>query len=168
MSKYFVQIPLQVFNYTLFMGLIWYFSINPAHHQLDKDQAMITFTLGHVGKRVEECRRLTQEELLKLAPNMRRPMECSRERSPITMELQMDGKVIYRHTAPPLGLYKDQGIDIYQNIKVPVGEHRLFAWVNDDINVDGPIYTLEQDVNLKPEQHLIVEFKSATGSFTIK
>jgi len=128
---------------------------------------MITFTLGHVGKRVEPCRRLSQEELMKLAPNMRRPMECARERSPITMQLQMDGEVIYNKTASPLGLYKDQGIDIYQNIKVTAGKHHLLVWINDDVNVDGPTYQREQDVIIKPEQHLIVEFKPATGSFAI-
>ncbi len=168
MNKFFLRIPLQIFNYSLFMGLVWYFSLYPTYHQLDKDQSLITFTLGHVGKHVDECRRLTQEELLKLAPNMRKPMECSRERSSITMELQMDGEVIFNKTAMPLGLFKDQGIDIYHNIKVPAGKHRLLAWLNDDVNVDGPIYKLEQDVDLKPEQHVIVEFISGAGQFTIK
>ncbi len=164
----FLKIVLQIFNYSLFMGVVWYFSLYPAYHQLDENQAMITFTLGHVGKHVQECRRMTQEELLKLAPNMRKPMDCTRERSPITMELQMDGKVIYNKIAPPLGLFKDQGIDIYQNIKVPAGKHHLLVWINDDVKVKGPTYRLEQDISLKPEQHMIIEFNSSAGKFIIK
>ncbi len=163
-----LRIPLQIFNYTVFMGLVWYFSIYPPYHQLKENQAMITFTLGHVGKRVKKCRKLGQEELLKLPPNMRKPMDCPRERSPITMELQMDGKVIFRKTAEPLGFFRDQGADVYQNIKVPAGKHRLLVWINDDINVKGPIYRLEQNVRLKPEQHMIVEFNSETSRFRIK
>lgn len=163
-----LQMPLQIFNYAVFMGLVWYFSIYPPYHQLKENQAMITFTLGHVGKRVKKCRKLSQEELLKLPPNMRKPMDCPRERSPVTMELRMDGKVIFRKTAEPLGLFKDQGVDVYQNIKVPAGKHRLLAWLNDNINVKGPMYKLEQNVSLKPEQHMIVEFNSKTSRFRIK
>ncbi len=163
-----LRIPLQIFNYSLFMGLVWYFSIYPPYHQLEENQAMITFTLGHVGKQVKECRKLSQEELLKLPPNMRAPMDCPRERSPVTMELQLDGKVIFSKTAAPLGLFKDQGIDVYQNIKVQAGDHRLLAWINDDINVEGPIYRLEQGISLKPEQHMIIEFNSESGQFRVK
>ena len=162
------RIPLQILNYSVFMGLVWYFSLYPEYHQLEANQAMITFTLGHVGKHVDECRRLTQEELLKLPPNMRKPMDCTRERSPITMEVQVDGKTVFHKTAPPTGLFKDQGIDVYENIKVPAGTHRLLVWLNDDVNVKGPIYKLEQDITLSPEQHLIIEFDSGAGRFRIR
>ena len=166
MNKFY-QIPLQILNYTAFMALVWYLSIMPPYHQLDENQALITFTLGHVGKHVEECKKMTQEELLKLAPNMRKPMDCSRERSAITMEMRLDEKVLYSKIAQPNGLYKDQGIDVYKSIKVSAGSHNLSVWLNDDLNIDGPIYKHTQLVDLKPEQHLIVQFISDTGTFKI-
>ncbi|MDH5485417.1 MAG: hypothetical protein OEY43_09315 [Gammaproteobacteria bacterium] len=158
---------LQFLNYSLFMALVWYFSISPVYHQLDEDQAMITFTLGHVGKHVTPCVKTSQEELLKLPPNMRKPMSCTRERSPIVMKIQLDDMVIFEKVGLPKGLYKDQGIDVYQNIRVPAGSHRLLAWLNDDVNVEGPIYKYEQDITLKPEQHLVIEFQSDAHKFTI-
>ena len=105
---------------------------------------------------------------MKLPPNMRKPMDCSRERSPVIMELQMDDKVIYSHTAQPVGLYGDQGIDVYKNIRVSAGIYHLKAWVNDDVNVEGPIYEHEQDVDIQPEQHLVIQFESRLGGFSVK
>ena len=166
MNKFY-RIPLQILNYAAFMGLVWYLSIMPPYHQLDEGQAMMTLTLSHVGKHVDECKKLTQEELLKLPPNMRKPMDCSRERSTITMEMRLDDKVVYNQASPPHGLYKDQGVDVYKSIKVPAGTHKLQVWLNDDVNIEGPIYKHMQTVTLEPSQHLIVQFIPDTGSFKI-
>ena len=163
-----IRYPLQILNYSIFMGLVWYFSILPPYHQLDEGEALITYTMSHVGKHVTECKKMSYEELMKLAPNMRKPMDCPRERSPGVMELKLDDEVIFSHTAQPLGLYKDQGIDIYQNIKVPAGTHHMQTWLNDDVKVEGPIYQREQDIVIKPEQHLIIQFDSGEGGFTVK
>jgi len=83
------------------------------------------------------------------------------------MELKLEDKVVFSKVAPPHGLYSNQGIDIYQNIKIPAGNQRLTAWLNDDVKVEGPIYKLEQDVSLPPERHLFVEFKPALASFDV-
>lgn len=162
-----VRYGLQVLNYSLFMLLVWYFSLQPAYHQLDDNQAMITLTMSHVGKHVRECKKMSQEELLRLPPNMRKPMDCPRERSPIIIELSLDDKVIYNKVMPPLGLYNDQGVDIYQNIRVPAGEHHFTIWLNDDVKVEGPVYKHQQDLVLQPEQHLFVEFQPQQAAFKL-
>jgi len=163
-----IRYPLQILNYTMFMGLVWYFSIYPPYQRLEDNQAMITFTMSHVGKHVTECKKTSYEELMKLPPNMRKPMDCPRERSPVIMELLLDDEVIYSHTAQPVGLYKDQGIDVYEDIKVPAGRYNIKAWVNDDVKVEGPIYKHEQDIDIKEEQHLVIQFESGINGFTIK
>ena len=168
LMKSIVRYPLQAFNYAVFMALVWYFSILPPYHQLDENQAMITFTMSHTGKHVSECKNIPYEELMKLPANMRKPTDCPRERSPVITELRLDDDVIYSHTAPPLGLYKDQGIDIYENIKVRAGKHRIKVWLNDDVKVEGPIYMREQDVDLQAEQHLVIQFESNIMDFSIK
>ena len=43
----------------------------------------ITFGLEYSGKPVGDCRPLSAEESAKLPPNMRAPMICPRERSPV-------------------------------------------------------------------------------------
>ncbi len=150
------------------MGLVWYFSILPPYHQLEDNQALITFTMSHIGKHIVECKKVSYEELMKLPPNMRKPMDCPRERSPVVMELKLNGEVYFSHTAEPLGLYSDQGIDIYKNLKVPAGKHNIQVWLNDDVKVEGPIYELQKEVMISPEQHLIVQFEPGKNGFTIK
>ena len=64
---------LQAINYTVFMALIWYFATSPSIRILEEDEAMITIAFAHAGESREPCRRLSQEELAKLPPNMRKP-----------------------------------------------------------------------------------------------
>lgn len=156
---------LQIVNYALFMAVVWYFSIKPPYHQLEEDQAVITLSFTHATQLRKACRKLTQEELMKLAPNMRLSMDCSRERSPMTMELYLDDKLLTKTELEPLGLHSDQGVSLFQSIKVKAGKHTLRAWANDDVKVKGPTYKFEQVINLKPEQLLLVDFDAGSGGF---
>jgi len=163
-----LRYPLQALNYTVFMLLVWYFSAAPPYTQLQPDQAVVTVAFSHAGERREECRQLSQEELARLPPNMRAPMDCPRERSPVTVQLQLDGEPLFEEVARAPGLYSDLGIDIYRSAKVPVGEHTLAVQMNDNVRVEGPTYTHQQTVNLEPSQLLVVDFNSETGSFVIE
>ena len=77
-----VRYLLQAINYTVFMALIWTFSIAPPVRVIAEDESVITIAFAHAGELREICRRLSQEELMKLAPNMRKLDDCPRERSP--------------------------------------------------------------------------------------
>ncbi len=162
-----LRIVLQAINFGIFMGLVGYFSIYPPFKHLGDDQAMITLAISHAGERREECRKISPEELAKLPPNMRIPMDCPRERSPITVDLALDGKAVVSNNVEPPGLYKDQGIDIFQSIKVPAGKHMLSIKMNDNVRVEGPTFTHKQDINLEPAQLLVIQFDSAAGKFTL-
>ena len=161
------SILLQIVNYTLFMGLVWYFSFNPPYRQLAEDKAVVTPAFGHAAKRIYECNVLSQEELNKLAPNMRKPMDCPRERSPVTIELRLDGELAAREVIRAPGLYQDQSVDVYRNIKLPRGEHVLSVWMNDDVNAEGPTYQFEQSVSLQPAQRLVLSFDANKNGFTV-
>lgn len=160
------SIALQIVNYTVFMAIVWYFSFSPPYRQLAEDDAVVTLAFGHAAKRVAECSVLSQEELNKLAPNMRKPMDCPRERSPVTIELRLDGELVAREVLESPGLYQDQSIDVYRNIRVPRGEHRLAVWMNDDVNVEGPTFRFEQVVSLQPAQRLVISFDAKQNGFT--
>jgi hypothetical protein len=60
---------------------IGYFATSPKYRQIPDDVALIKLSISHLGDR--ECRKRTPEELAKLPPNMRAPMDCPRERSDI-------------------------------------------------------------------------------------
>lgn len=163
-----LRYALQIFYYSLFMVLVWYFSIKPAYHHLDKDQAVIILSFVHATKVREACRKLTQEELMKLAPNMRLQLDCPRERSPLVLEVSLDQDVITQEKVDPPGFHKDQGVSFFQRVKVSAGEHKLRIWMNDDVNVKGATHQYEQIVNLKPEQQLLVDFDARTSEFFTK
>jgi len=160
--------PLQAVNYGVFMLLVWYFSAAPAYVHLTPDQAVVTMAFSHAGAHIEECHTLSPEELARLPPNMRAPVDCPRERSPVTVELLLDGKRIIEKVFNPPGLYNDLGIDVYLSAKVPAGKHRLTVGMNDNVHVQGFTHTDEQTVDLKPAQLLVVNFNSDTGQFFIQ
>ena len=80
-----IRYLLQAINYSVFMGLIWYFATAPSFQILAEDEALITIAFAHAGALREPCRKLSYEELAELPPNMRKPEECPRERSPVTI-----------------------------------------------------------------------------------
>ncbi len=163
-----LRYALQAFNYILFMVVVWYFSIKPPYHQLQEDQAVITLSFTHATKIREACKKLSQQELMKLAPNMRLPMSCPRERSPLNIELYLDETLLAKDVLVPLGFHKDQGVSLFKSIKVKAGEHVLRVWMNDDVNVDGPTYEYKNNINLKPEQRLLLDFDSGKKEFFLK
>jgi hypothetical protein len=48
-----------------------------------------------------------REEIAKLPPNMRRPLDCPRGRRPIYVELDVGHQVSYRASLPPTGIAGD-------------------------------------------------------------
>jgi len=161
----FLRYLLQAFNYTIFMALIWYFATSPSVRVIEDDEAMITVAFAHAGETLEECRRLSQEELLKLPPNMRKPDDCPRERSPIIIEAMLDGEIIYNKTMLPPGIFNDGGVNIYYKSKVPAGKHSFKIRMDDSVRKQGFNHTFEQDINIDPAQILLVEFDPLTGFF---
>ena len=113
----------QVVLYGLFAFVIGVFSHWPPYRHLAADAALIKLSLVHAGKPVGDCRRLGAEELAKLPPNMRAPMQCPRERSPVTVELDVDGAPAARVAAQPSGLSRDGA----RRLESAAGV-RVYAW----------------------------------------
>lgn len=157
---------LQAINYSVFMGLVWYFATAPSIRILADDEAMITIAFAHAGELREPCRKLSYEELAKLAPNMRKPEDCPRERSPVTIEAHLDGKPLYNESLQPPGLFGDGGVDVYYSGKIPAGEHHLALKMNDSVRKTGFNHLFEQQVVIDPAHILLVGFDSRTGFVT--
>ena len=125
-------------------------------------------SLSNEGKLVSACRQRTAEELAKLAPNMRAPMDCPRGRSPVTVEIDLDDAPAYRHVARPSGLSKDGASTVYHRIPVQAGEHRLAISMNDDARATGFHYRREEIVTLKPGKVLVIDFNPEAGGITLQ
>ena len=158
----------QALLYGLFALIIGYFSSSPPYRHLPADQALIKLSFSHEGKLVSACRQRSAEELAKLAPNMRAPMDCPRGRSPVTVEIDLDGAPVYRHVAQPSGLSKDGASTVYHRIPVHAGEHRLAIRLNDDARATGFNHRHEERVTLKPGKVLVIDFNQEAGGITLQ
>ena len=154
---------LQAINYSVFMGLVWYFASAPSVRLIGEDESKITIAFAHAGQLREPCRMLSQEELNKLAPNMRKLDDCPRERSPVVIEAELDGEMIYSRSLPPPGLFGDGGVDVFYSAKIPAGDHHLSLKMNDSVRVEGFNHQFDQAVTIDPKRILLVGFDSKQG-----
>lgn len=158
----------QLLLYGLFAAVVGVFSRWPAYQPLASDQALIKLSFNRQGKPVADCHRPSAEELAKLAPNMRAPLVCPRERSPITVELDVDGTSVLRHVAWPSGLSRDGASAVYHRMQVPAGTHQLAVRLKDDVRGSGFGFTREATVTLKPAQILVIDFDPEKGGITLQ
>ena len=155
----------QVIAYALFAVVIGYFATRPAYTHLAPDKAVIKLSFSHAGQHKGECRQLTQEELNKLPPNMRRPMDCPRERLPLLIELELDGQLLYQDELPPSGLAGDGASTAYKKFPVDSGQHHLVARLRESGRTDGFDYEKEAEVTLAPQQNFVIDFRPELGGF---
>ena len=158
----------QVVLYAAFAGCIGLFSAYPRYSNLAPGEALIKLSFSHAGELVRECRTRTAEELAKLPPNMRAPMDCPRERSPVRVELTLDGQVLANRSTPPSGLSRDGASTWYERFAVPAGEHELVVKFNDSVRVPGFNYIRKQGVELEPGRVLVVDFDPARGGILLQ
>jgi len=158
----------QIALYGLFALAIGVFSHWPTYHHLDADQALIKVSFLHTSKPVGDCRVLDADELARLPPNMRRPVVCPRERSPVTIEVDLDGEPFVRATAQPAGLSSDGAAALYRRLVVGAGERRIAVRLSDDVRAPDFTHRLDTTVTLVPAQVLVIDFDADGGGITIQ
>lgn len=151
--------------YALIALLFGVFSDSPRYTYSPPEQAQIMLSFSHGGARKGECRRLSAEELAELAPNMRRPQICPRERLPLLVELTLDGKPLFRAELPPSGLSGDGPSQVHRRFLVAPGPHRLTARLRDTARAQGFDYERSADIVLRAQQSFVVDFRADTGGF---
>ncbi len=159
------RIVMQGAAYAVFAAFIGYFSSAPEYTHLDPELALIKLSFSHAGAPRTECRRLSQEELDALPPNMRRPTECPRERVALLVELEIDGELAYRGTRPPSGLAGDGASTVYERFPVEPGPHRIAIRLRDSRRTSGFDWEQQGDVDIKPRQNFVIDFRAETGGF---
>ena len=157
-----LRYALQALAYGAFAAALGYFSTSPAYRLRADGEAVVKLSFSHSAQHVRPCRERSESELAKLAPNMRSKLDCPRERAVVTVELDMDGKTLYRIDAPPAGLRKDGATTVYRRLEIPAGRHQFRARLAD--GPDGAFkFVREASLDLAPGQVLIVDF-AADGS----
>lgn len=158
----------QAIAYGVFISVLGVFSVWPGYRLLGEQEAIVSLTFSHAADRVGECRRLTQEELNELPPNMRKPDDCPRERHPVHVELRIDGTPVYSETALPSGLWSDGKANIYRRVTVNVGEHELYVGMNNSGTDTGFDFELRQDVTILSGQNMVITFDDLHQMFLIE
>lgn len=159
-----LRIAAQLALYAPLMALLAYFSTEPRFSTLAPDQALVRVSFIHATERKEACRERSAEELRKLAPNMRAALDCPRERSPLLVEIELDGKIVLRREVQPSGLRRDGNVAVYQRLALPAGRHRIVARLRD--RADGDFnYSRDETVQLAAGRVLIIDFNAAKGGF---
>lgn len=154
--------------FALFAFGIGYFSMAPVYHYLESEQGLLRLSISHAGQIVGACRERSAEELAKLPPNMRALQECPRERSPVTVELELDGRLLHHEVALPSGLSRDGASTVYRRFPLRAGEHRLTVRLDDSARIPGFNYQHSELIQLRPAQVLVIDFNPQQGGVLIK
>lgn len=157
----------QAMTYAVFAAVLGYLANAPSYTRFPPDMAQITLGMVHGGQPKGECRERSREELAKLAPNMRKPRVCPRERLPVAIEIELDGRPLYAASLPPGGLWKDNPSHAYRRFTVSSGRHRLTMRLRDGKRPNGWDYERTEEIVLRPGQNLAVDFKAAAGGFIV-
>jgi hypothetical protein len=137
----------------------------PPYRALAPEQAEITLSLRHSGARLGECRERDPAELAGLPENMRVPLDCPRGRSPVRLQLDVDGERLVDATLRAQGLHADGRAVYYRRLVVPAGTMRIAVRMSDDHREDGFRYVSEHEYELAPARSLLIDFDAASGGF---
>ena len=158
----------QALLYAGFAVALGVFSRWPVYHPLPDDMAQVKVSFIHHGARVAECRPYTAEEQAKMPPNMRKAEKCERERSPVSIEVDIDGKTVLARTAVPSGLSRDGASTLYQRMNIPAGQHQIAVRFKDDQKSAGFTSQVEETVTLKPAQVLVIDYSADKGGIVLQ
>ncbi len=155
----------QIAFYALFVGLVGMFSAWPEMRILQANEAIISISFSLAGERVGICHQFTQEELNELAPNMRRPADCPRERHPLRVEITANDDVLYNAILPPSGLWSDGESIVYARIVIAAGDYDLQMKLDNSGNESAFRYTQSATVNIAPGRNFVIRFDQITSRF---
>jgi hypothetical protein len=139
-------------------------SNRPVYRQTPSGTGIIMLAFVHANRRTE-CRRLTPEEIAKLAPNMRRTQDCPRERRPLFVELDVGGHTIYQASLRPTGIAGDGPSRVYQRFVMSAGQYDVAVRMRDTPRADGFDHERQEHVALATDQMLVIDFREESGEF---
>lgn len=163
-----MQYAAQAALYGAFAIVIGYFSTSPSYRLLSDDQGLLRLSLQHPGQPKGDCRQRTPEELARMSPQMRAPLDCPRERSPVQVRVEVDGKPVIDATFPPAGLRRDGASAGYRRLPIRAGEHTLRVQLNDDARRSDFLYERVATIDVKPGQIVLIDFNPAKGGLLIR
>jgi len=150
----------QAVLYAAFFLPLVYISHSPNYRNMEEGVAVLKVAIRHPGVTIGECTSVASAGHGMRPSSMTQAIEiCPRERSPLQLQLTLDGQVLYRAIVAPSGLHNDGISSMYRRFEIPAGSHRLKIQMNDDVKVDGFNWQMERDIDLQPAQVMVASFK---------
>jgi uncharacterized protein YbdZ (MbtH family) len=138
----------------------------PSYRSMPEGAGLVRLSFSHGGQKA--CRDLTEEELAKLPPNMRRKQVCDRQRPPLYVELDIDGATIFSAVLPSTGIAGDGPSRVYRRFVLPAGPHDLAVRLRDTSRPEGFDHAAMHHLDLAPDQSFAIDFNPALGGFTFR
>ena len=139
------------------------FSGEPDWQSLPADSGLVRLSFTHSGARA--CRDRTEAELAALPKNMRAAQLCERRRSPVRIEMEVDGALLLAQELRPSGIAGSGPSRIYRSLTLPAGRHRVVLRMNDDPAIEGFTRKAVFTLDLAPEQGIAIDFDPLKGGF---
>jgi len=158
----------EILAWVAFSAVVGLLSVWPHFEVVETEKAIVTITFSHAAQRVGECRQLTQEELNKLPPNMRKPSDCPRERFPVRIELRSGDSVLYQDVLLPSGIWSDGKANIYKRVEVDAGIHDLFVAMNDSGGDESFDFENAAQLEITPGRNVVIRFDPEAEQFLIR
>jgi hypothetical protein len=151
----------------LFAGVAW-LSDRPTYRQIPEGTGVMMLSFVHSADRRGECRRLSPEEIAKLPPNMRRVQDCPRARRPIYVELDLDGRNVYRASLPPTGIAGDGPSRVYQRFVLPARKYDIAVRMRDTARAEGFDHERHDKIDFAPDQLFVIDYRPESGEFIFR
>lgn len=154
--------------YGAFAAFIGYLSVAPPYQYADPELAVIKLSLSHAADRVEECVKLTPQQINERAIKGERINECERERLPLAVELDVDRTTVLSLVAIPSGLWNDGPASVYERLAVNAGAHTITVRLRDSARETGWDYEYSEEVDLAPGRYFTITFRAENGGFAFR
>lgn len=93
------------------------------------DGAILRISLGARPERIEVCRRQTDEELARLAPQMRQSVVCDGTTARYRLEVRRNGELLHSQVVRGGGLRNDRPLYVSRDLPVPPGPAVIAVWL---------------------------------------
>jgi hypothetical protein len=155
----------QAAAYAALVAAIGLLATRPAYTYLANDHALLKLSFSHAGQPLKPCRRYTSEELAQIPFNERTATTCERGRWPVHVELELNGRLVYRGTHEPAGLWNDGPSSVYARFAVPAGRHHVVARLRDTGADSGFTAVAERTLDLAPGENFVIDYRATEGGF---
>jgi hypothetical protein len=163
MAQKFMRLTAQIGFYACVGIFIGYFSVAPGYQYADGQSSVLKLVVRHSGFLLGECRVVSQQELMELPPNMRKPQDCPRGKAPMSVSLLVENEVFYDGIIKPSGIHSDGVLALYQQFNIPPG-HVSVRLAIESGKQDPQLFKREIDV--RPSDVLLLEYHDSGFSFS--